>query len=61
MEGAIQSVNRVVRCPACGRLARAVVYDGRLKGWCAVQRRYVNAALEEVVDNATRKAGKRVR
>ena len=60
MEGVIRSVISVVRCPACGRLVRAVVYGGRLKGWCAVQRRYVNAAIEEVVDNATRKAGKRV-
>lgn len=52
----LESTIRIVRCPACGRFVRATVYDGRVKGWCTVQRRYVNAAVEEVVDNATRNA-----
>lgn len=58
MAGAVETTICIVRCPACGRFVRAVVYDGRVKGWCAVQRRYVNAMIEEVVDGAMRRAGK---
>jgi hypothetical protein len=58
MEGVVETAICIIRCPACGRFVRAVVYDGRVKGWCTVKHRYVNAAVEEVVDNATRRAGK---
>jgi gamma-glutamyltranspeptidase len=60
MEGLVQSTIRIVRCPACGRFVRAVVNNGRVKGWCTVQRRYVNTAIDEVVDRATTRAEKGV-
>jgi hypothetical protein len=49
----------VVRCPACGRFVRALVHDGRVKGWCTVVGKYVNVPLEKTIDNGTRQAGRR--
>ena len=31
-----------VTCPACGKQVEAVAGDGRVKGYCAVARRYVD-------------------
>lgn len=33
MEKTVQTV----RCPACGQFVKAVAYDGRVQGWCAVK------------------------
>lgn len=50
---------QVIRCPGCGRLVRAVVYDGRVRGRCTIHGKYINAAAEDLVDNATRASGRR--
>jgi hypothetical protein len=49
----------VIRCPACGRFVRAFVYNGHIKGWCAVMGKYVNVPLEKTIDNGTKQAGQR--
>jgi hypothetical protein len=49
----------VIRCPACGRFVRAFVYNGYIKGWCAVMGKYVNVPLEKTIDNGTKQAGRR--
>jgi hypothetical protein len=49
----------IIRCPACGRLVRAFVLDGCVKGWCTVVGKYVNVPLEKTMDNATKRTMKR--
>jgi hypothetical protein len=36
-----------VICPACGHRVKAVVSDGRVKGYCAVAKVSVNFLIEE--------------
>ncbi len=57
--GVLQNSRQIVRCPGCGRLVRAVAYGGRVRGWCAVHGRYVNALVEDIVDNATKTSGRK--
>ena len=33
-------------CPACGQQAEAVVRDGRVKGYCAIAKQYVDFLIE---------------
>ena len=35
-----------VICPACGQQVEAVAADGRVKGYCAVARQYVDFPIE---------------
>ena len=35
-----------VICPACSQQVEAVVWDGRVKGYCAVARKYVDFLIE---------------
>lgn len=35
-----------VRCPACGQRVLAVAGDGRVRGYCAVAKRYVDFVAE---------------
>ena len=30
-----------IHCPACGQFVKAVAYDGRVQGWCAVKGKQV--------------------
>jgi hypothetical protein len=36
----------LVRCPACGQQVEAVAREGRVKGYCAVARQYVDFPIE---------------
>jgi hypothetical protein len=36
-----------VICPACGQQVEAVVRDGRVKGYCAVAKKYVDFQVEK--------------
>ena len=36
-----------VICPACGQQVEAVVRDGRVKGYCAVAKKYVDFLIEK--------------
>ena len=38
-------VLRVI-CPACGQQVKAVVRDGRVKGYCAIAKQYVDFLIE---------------
>ena len=45
--GGVVKLERVqVICPACGQQVEAVARDGRVKGYCAVARQYVNFLIE---------------
>jgi len=45
--GGLLKLERVqVICPACGEQVEAVATDGRVKGYCAVARQYVNFLIE---------------
>jgi len=35
-----------VICPACGQQVKAVAQDGRVKGYCAIAKRYVDFLIE---------------
>ena len=35
-----------VICPACGQQVEAVAWDGRVKGYCAIVRQYVDFLIE---------------
>jgi len=35
-----------VICPACGQQVEAIATDGRVKGYCAVAKRYVDFLIE---------------
>jgi len=35
-----------VICPACGQQVEAVVWDGRVKGYCAIGNRFVDFRIE---------------
>jgi endogenous inhibitor of DNA gyrase (YacG/DUF329 family) len=36
-----------VICPACGQQVEAVVRDGRVKGYCAIAKKYVDFQVEK--------------
>ena len=36
-----------VMCPACGQQVEAVARDGRVKGYCAVAKQYVDFPIEK--------------
>ncbi len=35
-----------VICPACGQQVEAVAWDGRIKGYCAIAKKYVDFSIE---------------
>jgi len=41
-----------VICPACGQQVEAVAGDGRVKGYCAVARQYVDFQIEIQLERA---------
>jgi len=43
-----------VVCPACGQEVQAVASDGRVKGYCAVAKRYVDFLIETQVTVETK-------
>ena len=45
-EGLVELERVRVRCPGCGRQVEAVARDGRIVGYCAVARRYVDFVAE---------------
>ncbi|GAH87318.1 unnamed protein product, partial [marine sediment metagenome] len=45
-EGVVKLERVRVRCPGCGEEVEAVAADGRVKGYCAVARRYVDFVAE---------------
>ena len=36
-----------VICPACGQQVEAIVRDGRVKGYCAIAKKYVGFKVEK--------------
>jgi hypothetical protein len=36
-----------VICPACGQQVEAVAWDGRVKGYCAIAKKYVDFLIEK--------------
>jgi len=36
-----------VTCPACGQQVEAVARDGRVKGYCAIAKQYVDFPIEK--------------
>jgi len=49
-EGLVKLERVQVICPACGQQVEAVATDGRVKGYCAVARQYVNFLIETQLD-----------
>jgi len=45
-EGVVRLERVEVICPACGQQVEAVASDSRVKGYCAVARRYVDFVAE---------------
>ena len=45
-EGVLKLERVKVICPACGQQVVAVATDGRVKGYCAVAKQYVNFPIE---------------
>ena len=39
-----------VTCPACGQQVEAVTGDGRVKGYCAVAKQYVDFLIETKIE-----------
>ncbi len=39
-----------VICPACGQQVEAIVRDGRVKGYCAVAKQYVDFLIETKIE-----------
>ena len=39
-----QGLHKII-CPACGKQVEAMVRDGRVKGYCAVARQYVDLLI----------------
>ncbi len=44
--GVLKPERAQVICPACGQQVEAAAWDGRVKGYCAVARQYVDFAIE---------------
>jgi len=44
--GALRLIRLQVTCPACGEQVIATAVGGRVKGYCAVARRYVDFPVE---------------
>lgn len=44
--GVLKPVRVRAICPACGQQIEAVAWDGRVKGYCAVARQYVDFLVE---------------
>ena len=40
-----QELHKII-CPACGQQVKAIARDGRVKGYCAVARQYVDFLIE---------------
>ncbi len=54
ISGGVPKRNRVrVTCPACGQQLEAVATDGRVKGYCAAARRYVDFLVEAQLERKT--------
>jgi len=45
-QGVVKLEHVQVICPACGQQVEAVAKDGRVKGYCAVARQYVDFLIE---------------
>ena len=45
-EGVVELERVQSICPACGQQVEAVATDGRVKGYCAVARQYVDFLIE---------------
>jgi len=45
-EGVVELERGWVICPGCGQQVEAVASDGRVRGYCAVARRYVDFQIE---------------
>ncbi|MBA7618043.1 hypothetical protein ES703_25362 [subsurface metagenome] len=45
-EGVVKLERVQVICPACGQQVQAVATDGRVKGYCAVVKQYVDFLIE---------------
>jgi len=45
-EGVLKLERVQVICPACGQQGKAVATDGRVKGYCAVAKQYVDFLIE---------------
>ena len=41
-------------CPACGQQVEAVVLDGRIKGYCAIAKKYVGFQVKKQPPTATK-------
>ncbi len=41
---------QIFSCPACGQQVDAVIRDGRVKGYCAVSKQYVDFLVETKVE-----------
>jgi len=46
IEGVVKLERVQVICPACGQQVQAVATDGRVKGYCAVVKQYVDLLIE---------------
>lgn len=44
--GMVKSERVQVICPACGQQIEAIGWDGRVKGYCAVAKQYVDFQIE---------------
>ena len=44
--GRMEKTTHTVRCPACGQTVKAVAYDGKVQGWCAVKGRLVTLQVK---------------
>jgi len=55
LEGVVKREQIQIECPACGQMVEAVVWDGRVKGYCAVAKQYVNFSLNTAKKKESRK------
>jgi len=46
-QGLVKLERIQVICPACGQQVEAVVSDGRVKGYCAIAKQYVDFLIEK--------------
>ena len=45
--GAVKLERLQVICPACGQQVEAVASDGRVRGYCAIAKQYVDFPIEK--------------
>jgi len=61
--GVVKRERAHAMCPACGQQVEGVATDGRVKGYCAVAKRYVDFVIEtqravEIVSGTPIRAGR---